>query len=318
MLVIRLGNEYDLHMTKPLLSPVNDHVFKRVFGGHLNVLADFLAAVLTLPVCSQDLTVIDPHSLSNKRDDKISVLDVKVRSKEYGDIDVEVQVELHHDLWKRWQYYTAKMYTEGISSGDAYSKLKHAVSIVILDGCLIKGDAVYHHRFRLYDAENQFAYPDSMEIDLLEIPKRKDDGTALSRWLQFFAARSEEDFMSLAHTNPAMDEAWGVIKYLSGDEQERALAESREKARRDLVAMYDTGREEGLKLGVEKGLKIGEEKGLKIGEEKGLKIGEEKGLKIGETNERRRMALSMRDLGIPMEKILAVTGFTQEQLTKLE
>ena len=86
-------------MEKPLLSPVNDHVFKRLFGGHLNVLADFLAAVLKLPVCSQELTVIDPHSLSSKRDDKISVLDVKVRSKEYGDIDVEVQVEMHHDLY---------------------------------------------------------------------------------------------------------------------------------------------------------------------------------------------------------------------------
>ena len=174
------------------------------------------------------------------------------------------------------------MYTEGIRSGEAYSRLKHAVSIVILDGCLIKSDAVYHHRFRLYDAENNLAYPDSMEINLLEIPKRKDDGTALSRWLDFFAARSEEDFMSLAQMNPAMDEAWGVIKYLSGDEQERALAESREKARRDLVAMYDTGREEGLQL------------------------------------ERRRVALSMLDLGIPEDKILAATGFSGEQLAKLK
>ena len=121
---------------------------------------------------------------------------------------------------------------------------------MILDGCLIKEDSVYHHRFRLYDAENKLAYPDSMEINLLEIPKRKDDGTALSRWLDFFAARSEEDFMSLAHMNPALEEAWGVIKYLSGDEQERALPESREKARRDLVAMYDTGREEGREEGL--------------------------------------------------------------------
>ncbi len=250
------------------------------------MLADFLAAVLNLPVISQDLTVIDPHSLSNKRDDKISVLDVKVRSKEFGDIDVEVQVEMHHDLWKRWQYYTSKMYTEGIRSGEAYSSLKHAVSIVILDGCLIKGDAAYHHRFRLYDAENKLAYPDSMEINLLEIPKRKDDGTALSRWLKFFAARSEEDFMSLAQMNPAMDEAWGVIKYLSGDEQERALAESREKARRDLVAMYDTGREEGREEGLQ--------------------------------HERRRVALSMLNLDIPEEKILAATGLSKEQLDKLK
>ncbi|MCR5564051.1 MAG: PD-(D/E)XK nuclease family transposase, partial [Desulfovibrio sp.] len=130
--------------------------------------------------------------------------------------------------------------------------------------------------------ENKLAYPDSMEINLLEIPKRKDDGTALSRWLNFFAARSEEDFMSLAQTNPAMEEAWGVIKYLSGDEQERALAESREKARRDLVAMYDTGREDGR------------------------------------FHERRRIALSMRDLGIPEEKIIAATGFSREQLAELK
>ncbi|MBO4314147.1 MAG: Rpn family recombination-promoting nuclease/putative transposase, partial [Desulfovibrio sp.] len=206
------------------------------------------------------------------------------------DIDVEVQVEMHHDLWKRWQYYTLKMYTEGIRSGEAYSGLKHAVRIVILDGSLIKGDAVYHHRFRLYDAENNLAYPDSMEINLLEIPKRKDDGTALSRWLDFFAARSEEDFMSLAHMNPAMDEAWGVIKYLSGDEQERAMAESREKARRDLVAMYDTGREEGR------------EEGVQLGEEKAC----------------RRIAMSMLNLGISEDKILAATGFSREQLTKLK
>ena len=310
MLVTGQGNGYDEVMDKPLLSPVNDHVFKRVFGGHLNVLADFLAAVIKLPVSPQDLTVIDPHSLSSKRDDKISVLDVKVRSREYGDIDVEVQVEMHHDLWKRWQYYTAKLYTEGISAGEGYSKLKHAVSIVILDGCLIKGDAVYHHRFRLYDAENKLVYPDSMEIDLLEIPKRKDDGTTLSRWLQFFAARSEEDFMSLAQMNPAMDEAWGEIKYLSGDEQERALAESREKARRDLVAMYDTGREEGR---IE-----GREEGRIEGRKEGRIAGREEGLQLGEANERRRMALSMRDLGIPEENILAVTGFTKEQLTKLK
>ena len=43
-------------------------------------LSENLAAVLNLPVCPQDLTVIDPHSRSCKRDDKISVLDVKMRS----------------------------------------------------------------------------------------------------------------------------------------------------------------------------------------------------------------------------------------------
>ena len=81
-----------------------------------------------------------------------------------------------------------------------------------------------------------------------------------------------------------------VITLGSGDEQERALAESREKARRDLVAMYDTGREEGL----------------------------EEGIQLGEDNARRRIAHSMLDLGIPEDKILVVTGISKEQLAKLK
>ena len=50
--------------------------------------------------------------------------------------------------------------------------------------------------------------------------------------------------------------------------------------------MYDTGREEGR--------------------EEGLQL------------ERRRVALSMLDLGIPEDKILAATGFSGEQLAKLK
>ena len=43
-------HDYYLSMSKPLLSPVNDYVFKRVFGEHLPVLADLLQAVLAMPV----------------------------------------------------------------------------------------------------------------------------------------------------------------------------------------------------------------------------------------------------------------------------
>ncbi|MBQ9453124.1 MAG: hypothetical protein IJU65_07530, partial [Desulfovibrio sp.] len=42
-----------------------------------------------------------------------------------------------------------------------------------------------------------------------------------------------------------MEEAWGVIKYLSGDEQERALAEAEERERLDRASLYDAGKAEG-------------------------------------------------------------------------
>ena len=59
--------------------------------------------------------------------------------------------------------------------------------------------------------------------------------------------------MSVAETNPAIKEAWGVIKILSGDEQARAMAEAREKARMDLDSMLDEALHKGIQEGRQEG-----------------------------------------------------------------
>ncbi|MDR2892251.1 MAG: hypothetical protein LBV80_04085 [Deltaproteobacteria bacterium] len=51
--------------------------------------------------------------------------------------------------------------------------------------------------------------------------------------------------MNVARTSPAINEAWGVIKVLSGDEQARALAEAREKHLMDMASYMDDARYEG-------------------------------------------------------------------------
>ncbi len=56
----------------------------------------------------------------------------------------------------------------------------------------------------------------------------------------------------------------------------------------------------------------------KAGFAEGWKDGRAEGWKDGEASERRRMALNMLDLGIPEDKILSVTGFSQEQLTEMK
>ena len=67
--------------------------------------------------------------------------------------------------------------------------------------------------------------------------------------------------MSVSQTNPAINEAWGVIKVLSGDEQARAIAEAREKARMDHDSFLADARSEGLEEGLEKGRAEGREAG---------------------------------------------------------
>ena len=217
------------------------------------MLADLLQAVLALPVTEKDIRVINPIFAANRKGDKLSSLDVKVQTRQYGVIDVEIQVENYDDLWKCFQYYTARMYVDQMRSGDDYTKLTRAISIIIADFSFFTGDAAYHHRFRLFDEKNSVEYPCSIEINILEIPKRRGDNSKVSHWLEFFAARTEEEFMQLAQNNPTMEQAWGVIMQLSADEQERAEAEAAEKARRDMVARIRSAEKKGREQGLAEG-----------------------------------------------------------------
>ena len=288
-------------MKKELLSPVNDHVFKRVFGKHLRVLAGFLSAVLDIPLSAADIRVLDPNFRAERDDDKLGVLDVKVETR-HGVIDVEVQVQPHLHLKKRLLYYTARMFAEQIAKGQNYGSLTRAVSIMIVDFEFVKTDSAFHHRYRLYDRQNEVEYSDSLEINILEIPKaREDDSSPVSTWLRFFAAQTEDEFMRLAQNNSAMEEAWGVIKELSADERERLLAEDREKTRRDNAAYYETGLVEGRAEG----------------RVEGRAEGREEGLAEGRAEERRSMIASMLGQGFSPEQISTFIGVALDEVKAL-
>ena len=234
-------------MEKAPLSPINDFVFKKVFGENTAVLEDFLKAVLDLPAEEyRGLTVVDPNLSRDFLEDKQGILDVKINTAAGKVIAVEVQVRPQKSLWSRMLFYTAKMVVEQVKSGSQYDQINRAVSILIADFEMVQENRAYHNRFRLYDENTGARYPDSLEINILELPKaHKSDGTHLGNWLRFFRAKTEEDFMSVSQTNPAINEAWGVIKVLSGDEQARAIAEAREKARMDHDSFLADARSEG-------------------------------------------------------------------------
>ena len=232
---------------KPL-SPTNDFVFKKVFGEKMGVLADFLQAVLDLPPEEYlGLSVVDPKLSRNFFGDKLGILDVKINTRTGKIIDVEVQVKPQDFIWKRMLFYTAKMVVAQAKSGYDYDIINRAISILIADFVIVKVNEAYHNRFRLHDKNTGACYPDSIEINFLELPKLPEaDETRLGNWLRFFRARTKEDFMSVAETSPAIKEAWGVIQYLSGDERARAEAEAREKARMDLDSMIGEAKRKSI------------------------------------------------------------------------
>ena len=241
------------------LSPTYDFVFKKVFGDNTRVLKDFLTAVLDLPPEEyKGLVVIDPNLNPELADDKHAVLDVKVTTSTGKVIDIEVQVKRQRAIWQRMLFYTSKMVVEQVKRGYQYDKINKVISILITDFTMIEETQAKHSRFRYHDETTGVRFPDSPEINVLELPKvGESDGTHLGKWMRFFRAKTEEEFMTVARTNPAIDEAWGVIKVLSGDERTRALAEAREKARMDLDSWLGDAKHEGREEGLEEGLQKG-------------------------------------------------------------
>ena len=125
---------------KPLLPVKSDYVFKLIFGDQRNVdiLADFLKSVLDLPPEDYDhLIIADPHVKKESVEDKFGILDVKVQTKSGRIIHVEIQLLFVPEMRERSVYYQSKLVTEQISSGQDYSIIKKAVTILITDFTLI-------------------------------------------------------------------------------------------------------------------------------------------------------------------------------------
>jgi predicted transposase/invertase (TIGR01784 family) len=246
--------------------------------------------------------VLDPTLSPENIEDKRCVLDIKLHTKSGKVIDIEIQARYQNFIWKRIQYYAAKLLVDQAKSGDKYDQLPQVISILIADFEMVQESESYHHRFRFYDEKKKVRFPDSIEINTLEIQKVDElDGSPLSAWMRFFRAREEEDFEMLSQTNPAIAEAWGVIKHLSADESARMIAEAREKAHRDMVSAEASAHNKGLQEGLQKGL----QKGLQDGRQEGLQEGR---LEVA------RNALREK---LPVETVVKLTGLSLDEVKRI-
>jgi predicted transposase/invertase (TIGR01784 family) len=155
------------------------------------VLRDFLKSVLDLPAGDyKNLAVVDPNLDREYIEDKLGILDIKVTTGSGKVVDIEVQVRQQRSIWKRMLFYTSRMLVEQVKSGHQYDRINRTISILIADFVMIRENDAYRNCFRLYDEKTKARYPDSIEINVLELPKiHQADGTQLGNWMRFFRQR---------------------------------------------------------------------------------------------------------------------------------
>ncbi len=225
-------------MSVKILKAKNDIIFKIFFSDERNIefLKDFLKSVLDLPEYDYDeITITDPHLLREYPDDKLGILDVKLKSKSGKIINIEIQVKPLPQMKTRIMFYGAKLITEQIGDGGNYENIKRVINIVITDHDFIDSSEKYHHRFLMYSPEAGLAFTDTWEIHTLELTKLPDasDGTSLWNWLKFLDAETEDELAMVAERSPQVKKAVVRLMELSADERARMLYEAREKEQRD-------------------------------------------------------------------------------------
>jgi predicted transposase/invertase (TIGR01784 family) len=299
-----------------LMLPKIDVAFKLLFGDQRskNILSDFLKAVLPGLADEEfaELAIADPHLKREFSGDKLEILDVKLRTKSGKSIDIEIQICAVPGMRSRISYYQSNMITEQLGSGGHYKDLKRVISIIITDYDFIPESERYHTVFRMLEEKEHFAFNDLTEIHVLNMVRlREEDEGKLADWLRFIKAKGEEELKMVAEKDVVIREAYCKLQEMSEDEAARMLYEARLKAQRDEYARMQGALEEGRQEGRQEGHQEGHQEGWEKGHQEGMAKGREEGSKERAI----KIALDLKNIGMPVEQIALVTRLSPEEIT---
>lgn len=284
---------FDIDTNYEIIPPKIDFVFKQIFGNkqHKQTLISFLSAVLRLPKEElEGLEILNSELSKSHKKDKKGILDVRVKTKDNKEIDIEVQILDSGYMAERTLFYWSKMYNQQIESGEKYTDLKKCITINIVDfnvTPLKKLNSTFH----IFEDETKYKLTDVLEIHFLELRKLhdeeipKDEDDPLVMWMEFIDGNMEVIDV-LTRKNEDIKYAYNRLKVLSKDKKARMEYEAKMAAIRDEITR------------------------LHVAEEKGR----EEGIMEGTIN----VAKNLIALGVDIPTIIKATGLTEEEIKKIE
>lgn len=170
----------------------NDIAFRKIFGNDQKTapLISFLNAALELEGDHQVVSVslANPYQFPRIAGEKATVLDVRATDQSGRKFVVEMQVADKKGFDKRVQYYTARVYSMQIDSGDDYRLLHPAYFIGILD-FPFGSDTDYHTSHLILNKETNEHLLKDIQFSFIELPKfnKREDQltTPIDKWTFF-------------------------------------------------------------------------------------------------------------------------------------
>ncbi|MBK9253874.1 MAG: Rpn family recombination-promoting nuclease/putative transposase [Saprospiraceae bacterium] len=157
------------------LDPKNDLVFKKVFGGHANILLSFLNALLPLDdgQTIQRIEYLPPELVPEIPIIKNSIVDVRCVDNSGRQFIVEMQMLWTDSFKSRVLFNASKAYIRQLDKGLEYKGLKPVYALSLINEIFDKDSPLYYHHYRLVHTEDQHKTIDGLQLIFIELPKFK-------------------------------------------------------------------------------------------------------------------------------------------------
>lgn len=250
--------------------PINDYVFKRIFGhvGNEEITKGLLNAILDTEVKEVNLegnTILE----RDLADDKLGILDVKAILNNSITCDIEMQLVEKENIEERILFYWSKLYISNIHKSDDYDNLNKCIAILIANFELdnLKDVPKGHTEWKLREKNfPKIVLTEVCEIHIISLNKLVSlikenslpkEEQVLSKWVKFLLTPKEMGVIDMEN-NDALKKAKKEFDTISQDEYEQRLAELRMKNIMDKKAIESHGYKKGVKEGIEQGIEQGE------------------------------------------------------------
>ncbi len=214
---------------RPGIDPKIDYAFKKIFGSVANIalLRSLLEAVLKLLPGERivHLEICNPFNEKEISDDKLSILDIKVRDQSGRQYNVEMEMAGPRVFPHRAVYYWSRLHSGQLSEGDDYTKLQPTISISFVDRVLFPEVPDYHLDFQIRSRKHSdVVFSSHLEIHIIELPKFRLQAESLSspldKWIYFLIHGGELDTDSLPPSlvDSSVPKAMEVLKMMTQSE----------------------------------------------------------------------------------------------------
>lgn len=297
------------------VDPKTDIAFKKIFGNeaHKSILIEFLNEMLELEYPIENVEILNSYQPPKFEGMKNTSLDVKAKDSSEREFIVEMQVAKEAWFSQRAIYYSSKAYSQQLSIGENYHKLKPVIFLGILNFDAFNSPD-YFSRHLIVDKKTHKHDLKDLEWNFVELKKFKKTEqeleTVADKWIYFIQQAIQLDHIPENVDTNALRLAYEIAEQHQWTAEELAIYDAQEMEIHRQQNVLETAKMEALEYGLQKGI----EQGLQKGIEQGLSQGVLQGVLQGKLE----IAKKMLQQGLTVDTIANLTDLNPDEITNLE